>query len=206
MASLALPLKEQLKAGRQAAIAEFQAGGKPESLLAQLRHNVDIALTQAWQTYGMPSSSALVAVGGYGRGELFPQSDIDLLVLAGTSVKPSAPEALARFFALLWDAGLPVGHAVRTLDECTQAAADDLTVMTSLIEARPLVASPENASELLAAVSVDKVWPARAFFHAKREEFRQRHARFGDTATLELQAAQPRGVIARVHLPSEAFA
>ncbi|MCA0394566.1 MAG: [protein-PII] uridylyltransferase, partial [Proteobacteria bacterium] len=107
--------------------------------------------------------------------------------------------ALSRLFALLWDAGLPVGHAVRTLAECTQAA-DDLTVMTALLEARPLVASPEMAMRLADAVSADKVWPAREFFHAKREELRQRHARFGDTAdNLEPNIKEGPGGLRDIH-------
>ncbi|MET0718204.1 MAG: [protein-PII] uridylyltransferase, partial [Pseudoxanthomonas sp.] len=121
------------------------------------------------------------AVGGYGRGELFPQSDIDLLVLAEPDAQLAHGEALAAFVALLWDAGLPVGHAVRSAAQCTQAAAD-ITVLTAMLEARPLIATVEDMHALQVATAPNQVWPAREFFGAKREELRLRHARYDDTA------------------------
>lgn len=124
---------------------------------------------------------ALFAVGGYGRGELFPQSDIDLLVLADAEAQQRHADALSRFITLLWDAGLPVGHAVRSIAQCTEAAAD-ITVLTAMLEARPLMADIEHIHELQAAIAPSVVWPAREFFAAKREELRLRHARYGDTA------------------------
>src|SRR5690348_5060243 len=124
MASLALPLKGQLKAGREAAIAAFQAGGKPEALLAQLCHNVDAALTQAWQTYALPAGAALVAVGGYGRGELFPHSDVDVLILLESPPDAELQTKLEELVQLFWDMGLEIGHSIRTVDEClTESAA-----------------------------------------------------------------------------------
>ncbi len=124
---------------------------------------------------------ALFAVGGYGRGELFPQSDIDLLVLAEPDAQQHHAEALSRFITLLWDAGLPVGQAVRSPAQCTEAAAD-ITVLTAMLEARPLMADIEHVHALQAAITPSVVWPAREFFAAKREELRLRHARYGDTA------------------------
>ena len=101
------------------------------------RRIVDDALTRAWRRC-LPAGSglSLFAVGGYGRGELFPCSDIDVLVLGEPARQQAGHEALSRFFALLWDAGVPVSHAVRSPAECTQACADDQSVMTALIEAR----------------------------------------------------------------------
>ena len=179
VAALADALRTQ-----DAALAQrFDAEGDIERLLMARVIAVDGLVRQAWAR-SIPADAALslFAVGGYGRGELVPQSDIDLLVVAGDGTGQREHDALSRLFALLWDAGLPVGHAVRTLGECTQAAAGDLTVMTALLEARPLVATPDMAAELAAAVSADRVWPAREFFHAKRDELVRRHARFGDTA------------------------
>jgi len=161
----------------------FDADGDVERLLMARVIAVDGLVRQAWsRTIPTDADLTLFAVGGYGRGELFPRSDIDLLVVVGEHACEADTAALSRLFALLWDAGLPIGHAVRTLDECTRAAAEDITVMTSMIEARPLVAAPETAALLEEAVAVEQVWPAREFFAAKREELRQRHARFGDTA------------------------
>jgi [protein-PII] uridylyltransferase len=138
---------------------------------------------EAWsQCIADDAPLALFAVGGYGRGELYPQSDVDLLVLAETPAQAAQHDALARFFALLWDAGLQTGHAVRSADECTQAAREDITVLTALTEARPLIANEHDLRTLLRAIDTRHAWPAREYFIAKREEQRVRHARFGNTA------------------------
>ena len=188
--------------GQDASFAQrFDADGDIERLLMARVIAVDGLVRQAWSR-AIPADAglSLFAVGGYGRGELFPRSDVDLLVLVGDDAREGDIAALSRLFALLWDAGLPVGHAVRTLAECTAAAGDDLTVVTALIEARPLVATPERAATLAEAVGVDKVWPAREFFHAKREELRQRHARFGDTAdNLEPNIKEGPGGLRDIH-------
>ncbi|WP_303746931.1 [protein-PII] uridylyltransferase [Stenotrophomonas pigmentata] len=143
---------------------------------------VDQLIIEAWQRC-IPAGAglALFAVGGYGRGELFPRSDIDLLVLAETEVQQRHEAALARLFALLWDAGLPASHAVRSATQCVQAAADQ-TVLTALIEARPLVADATAQHGLARAIAPSLVWPPREYFLAKREELLARHQRFGDTA------------------------
>ena len=161
----------------------FDGGDDIDALLAARAQGVDAVVRAAWRRSIEDSAElALFAVGGYGRGELFPQSDIDLLVLAEPTAQSRHADALARFFALLWDAGLPVGHAVRSLAESTVAARDDITILTSLLEARPLAATEGDAARLAAAASPDLTWPPRDYFFAKREEQRQRHARFGDTS------------------------
>ncbi len=124
---------------------------------------------------------SLFAVGGYGRGELFPQSDVDLLVLAEPVAQRAWQAELARFVALLWDAGLAASPALRSARECTEAAADQ-TVLTALLEARPLVAGAAAVEALHEAILPSRIWPAQAFFEVKCEEQRQRHARFGDTS------------------------
>ena len=147
----------------------FDADEDIERLLMARVIAVDSLVRQAWaRTIPADADLTLFAVGGYGRGELFPRSDVDLLVVVGEEACEADTAALSRLFALLWDAGLPVGHAVRTLDECTAAAAGDVTVMTSLIEARPLVAAPEMAARLEDAVSVERVSSKDEFFAAKR--------------------------------------
>ena len=199
-AAWAATAAETLRAQDASFAQRFDAGGDIERLLMARVIAVDALVRQAWsRTIPADAALTLFAVGGYGRGELFPRSDVDLLVVVGDDARASDIAALSRLFALMWDAGLPVGHAVRTLAECTQAA-DDLTVMTALLEARPLVASPEMAARLADAVSVDKVWPSRAFFNAKREELRLRHARFGDTAdNLEPNIKEGPGGLRDIH-------
>ncbi len=161
----------------------FDAGEDIDRLLAERVNAVDGWVRQTWARC-IPSDAplALFAVGGYGRGELFPHSDIDVLALAEEGSQARHADALARLFALLWDAGLPVGHAVRSAAECTRAAADDLTVQTTLQEARPLLANLAEVRTLNDAISTARTWPPGEYFAAKREEQRARHARYGDTA------------------------
>ncbi len=162
--------------------ARFDAAEPADRLVAARARAVDALIREAW-TRCIPADAplALFAVGGYGRGELFPQSDIDLLVLAGPAAQQAHQPALARFLALLWDAGLAASQAVRSLAQCTEAAADQ-SVLTALLEARPLAAAEADAARLQEAIAPERVWPARAYFDAKIAEQHQRHARFGDTS------------------------
>jgi [protein-PII] uridylyltransferase len=180
MASLALTLKEQLKTDRQSVIAAFQADGKPEKLLANLRTSVDNALTLAWEGFALPSSAALVAVGGYGRGELFPHSDVDVLILLDAAPDPDMQSKLEELVQTFWDMGLEIGHSIRTVEECIAESAADITVQTSLLEAR-LITGNRKLFEFLEDRCKAAMDP-RAFFQAKVLEMRQRHAKYEDTA------------------------
>lgn len=160
----------------------FDQGDDIERLIALRARAADHLMRLAWQRC-MPEGCglSLFAVGGYGRGELFPRSDIDVLVLGQSDAQHAHEGALARLFALLWDCGLPVSHAVRSIEQCQQAAADQ-TVLTALIEARPVAAADAQRRPLAQAINDSTLWPPRAFFLAKLEELRARHERFGDTA------------------------
>ncbi|MEN3365630.1 MAG: [protein-PII] uridylyltransferase [Burkholderiales bacterium] len=179
MASLALTLKEQLKAGRQATIAAFQEDGKPEKLLIELRKGVDAALTQAWKTSGLPTSAALVAVGGYGRGELFPHSDVDVLILLESAPDAALRRKLEELVQLFWDLGLEIGHSIRTIEECLTESAADITVQTSLLEARLVTGNRKLFRSL--QERCDAAIDPQAFFQAKTLEMRQRHVKYEDT-------------------------
>lgn len=118
----------------------FDQGDNIERLLALRARAADHLIRLAWQRcLPVESGLSLFAVGGYGRGELFPRSDIDLLVFGGPPAQLAHEAALARLFALLWDCGLAVSHAVRSASQCREAATDQ-TVLTALIEARPILA------------------------------------------------------------------
>ncbi|KRB91482.1 [protein-PII] uridylyltransferase [Noviherbaspirillum sp. Root189] len=179
MATLALTLKEQLKSERQAAIVAFQAEGKPEKLLVRLRQNVDAALIHACQTIGLPTSAALVAVGGYGRGELFPHSDVDVLILLESPADEALRSKLEELVQLFWDIGLEIGHSIRTVDECLSESAADITVQTSLLEAR-LITGNRKLFQFLRERCNAAINP-QAFFQAKTLEMRQRHVKYEDT-------------------------
>ncbi|OHV96265.1 protein-PII uridylyltransferase [Janthinobacterium lividum] len=173
-------LKQQLKADRQVVIAAFQADGKPEKLLRSLRHSVDGVLARAWQEAGLPPGTALVGVGGYGRGELFPYSDVDLLILLQQSPDAATQEKLEELVQLLWDLGLEIGHSIRTVEECMVESKADITVQTSLLEARLVCGNADLFAQL--QQRYETAMDPQAFFQAKTAEMRQRHAKYEDTA------------------------
>ncbi|WP_229219189.1 [protein-PII] uridylyltransferase [Duganella sp. BJB1802] len=173
-------LKRQLKADRQVVIAGFQADGMPEKLLRSLRQSVDAVLTTAWHEARLPANTALVGVGGYGRGELFPYSDVDLLILLERAPDADTTAKLEELVQLLWDLGLEIGHSIRTVDECLSESAADITVQTSLLEARLIVGDEPLFQQLQQRYQA--AMDPRAFYHAKVLEMRQRHAKYEDTA------------------------
>ncbi|WP_102796603.1 [protein-PII] uridylyltransferase [Bowmanella denitrificans] len=145
---------------------------------------VDALLRQAWQLLELDKIKdlSLVAVGGYGRGQLQPYSDVDLLLL---SQKPPAEEVktkLGSFITLLWDIGLDIGQAVRTISETIKLAKQDITIATNLIEARLLSGSHTTFEQLQQKVQGKGFWNSKDFFLAKYEEQIQRHAKFNGTS------------------------
>jgi [protein-PII] uridylyltransferase len=201
-AAWAADARAALAADDAAFAARFDAGEDIDRLLAARTRAVDACVRSAWERCvgGSPEDIGLFAVGGYGRGELFPHSDIDLLVLAAPEAQQARHGLLARFFALLWDAGLPVGHAVRSAAECSEAAAADITVLTAMLEARPLQTNAAEVARLQAAIAPGHAWPPHAYFLAKREEQRARHARYDDTAdNLEPNLKEGPGGLRDVH-------
>jgi [protein-PII] uridylyltransferase len=126
---------------------------------------------------------SLVAVGGYGRGELHPNSDVDLLILLGDDIGPSIPSGeIEAFVQLLWDAGFYLGHSVRTVQECGEGALEDVVTATTLMESRLLTGSMKLLDRMLEATSSSQIWGGREFFEAKFEEQQKRHERYHDTA------------------------
>ncbi|MDA3921471.1 MAG: [protein-PII] uridylyltransferase [Salinisphaera sp.] len=143
---------------------------------------VDAVLVHAWNTLVDAQNACLVAVGGYGRNELLPQSDIDLLILYRPGMLDDIGPSLEAFLTYLWDLGLEIGHSVRSPDECAELAADDVSIMTNLMESRTLAGDPALFATMRAATSVEHIWPSADFFNAKVEEQNARHARFDETA------------------------
>jgi len=128
------------------------------------------------------SQLALCAVGGYGRRELFPYSDIDIVLILNSEKSAELQNALAGFFSFLWDIGLKPSLSVRTIEECVEAAQLDQTIMTSLMEIRLIIGSTILFEALKAEITPDKVWPADQFFMAKMQEQHQRYLKYHDTA------------------------
>jgi [protein-PII] uridylyltransferase len=175
--------KSCLKRGASQLEAAFLAGSPVEPLVSGRARLVDEVLLRAWARHiGQPGELSLVAVGGYGRGELHPASDIDVMVLAPQSGANPWRERLEMFFTFLWDIGLEVGQSVRTVAQCEQEAAADVTVATTLMESRLLTGSAEQLVEMQARTAPDRIWPSAEFFAAKRKEQLERHHRYHDTA------------------------
>ena len=159
----------------------FRAGAEAGELVRMRAHFIDALLEALWdRSEWRDAELALVAVGGYGRGELHPHSDVDILVLLGDNSE-SCREQLESFLTLLWDIGLDIGHSVRTVKECTKAAAADITVFTNLMETRVLRGEADLMEQVQALTGPDRMWPSADFFRAKLEEQRVRHTKFADT-------------------------
>ncbi|MDA8350827.1 MAG: DUF294 nucleotidyltransferase-like domain-containing protein, partial [Pseudomonadota bacterium] len=177
-------LRELLAEAHEQLKTRFFADEPIETLVQARAVLIDRVLQALWAAHlGAPEHSwALVAVGGYGRGELLPCSDIDLLLLVRSAPQGEARGALERLLALFWDIGLEVGHSVRTVEECLEQSAADVGVMTTLIEARLLAGDAALYAELRAALAPEHLWPVREFFEAKVREQSERHLKANDTA------------------------
>jgi len=167
-----------IRARRQELKDRYFARPDPRRTLAMHALLVDQLLQRLWGESMAQTPFALVAVGGYGRGALFPHSDVDVLVLLPDGHKPDA--TVEKFIGALWDSGLEPGSSVRTVSECVEEAAKDVTVDTSLIEARHVAGNASLVAELEGRLRARR--DVRAFFDAKFQEQKRRHARFQEAA------------------------
>ncbi|HTI16682.1 MAG TPA: [protein-PII] uridylyltransferase [Trinickia sp.] len=174
-----MSLKADYRDAKTALLARFKTASNVDAAMRSLARVTDDALRRAWLGCEMPASLVLVAVGGYGRGELAPFSDIDILVLLPEPPEPALEAQIERFIGLAWDLGLEIGSSVRTVNECIDEAERDVTVRTSLIEARRIVGSTTLFQRF--TLQLNETFDARAFFQAKLLEMRQRHAKFQDS-------------------------
>ena len=176
--------RSQLKSGRAALRTAFHARADTPRLLREHARLVDGVVANVWSELGAPAEATLVGVGGYGRGQLFPHSDVDVLILLPSALDAAGTAFVERFLGALWDIGLEIGHSVRTIAECTAEMAADATIKTSLLEhrwvagARPLYRAFGRA--FVAALDVP------SFYEAKMLEQQQRHFKYQD-ATYNLE-------------------
>ncbi|NOZ37134.1 MAG: [protein-PII] uridylyltransferase, partial [Gammaproteobacteria bacterium] len=179
-----LPLfRQTLKSAAQTLKELFLAGRVATELVLARAHLVDLLIVRAWQLYfdANDQDIALVAVGGYGRHELHPGSDIDVLILLRDSDEPYK-DAIGNFLLFLWDIGLEIGHSVRNIAECAEEAAHDITVATNIQEAR-LLTGPQDLFAALAELNApDRIWPGPDYFRVKLEEQNTRHLKYHETA------------------------
>ncbi|WP_215782525.1 [protein-PII] uridylyltransferase [Paludibacterium sp. B53371] len=182
--ALARQWRNDLKARRQVLADEYCQHHDPQIYLSRHADEVDAAIRQLWHSLSLGEEAALIAVGGYGRGQLFPCSDIDVLILLPDDARPELTETVTRLIGLMWDIGLEVGHSVRTHAECLRESAADITIETNLLEQR-LIAGNRQAFDAL-SLALENQRDPLAFYEGKTLEQQQRHNRFfGVTNNLE---------------------
>ena len=172
-------LKADVQTERAALQAKFQRSADGALVLREHRRLVDRVLREMWRRLRLPGSLALLAVGGYGRGELYPHSDIDVLVLLQEPPSASLVSTIEDLVGRLWDTGLELSHSVRTVAQCVEEATKDVTVMTSLLEARLLAGNRGLFARFIRARR--ECLDHQIFFKAKRLEQEQRHTKFQDS-------------------------
>ena len=185
LASLSEPVawREFLRQAHEELKQRFFAEEPVEDLVHARAALIDAALRAAWARHCAAHADwALVAVGGYGRGELHPASDIDILLLVPGAPDAAGSAAVERLVTFLWDIGLEVGHSVRTVAQCAEESVGNVSVMTTLLESRLLAGSAALLAAMRTALSPERIWPVKQFFEAKVHEQTERHLKANDTA------------------------
>lgn len=204
---------------RQQIYNEFDQGVAVHKLIHDTSHLIDQVLEFCFIHFignSKQCNCALVAVGGFGRSELAPGSDIDLMILLDRKASKAQQHQLSTFLTFLWDIGLEVGHSVRTIRDCVRVGKADVTVMTNMLESRLIYGDEKLYQKYQLAISPKKMWSSRKFFEAKLKEQHDRHLRFNDTAyNLEpnikegpggLRDIQIIGWVAKRHFGAQSFA
>ena len=191
-------LRQTLAQSQSELAAAYLAQPDAKSYLRARSDLVDRILTALWSHSGMPSSSALIAVGGYGRNELYPYSDIDVLIALDEAPSPELERQLETLISQFWDLGLAIGHSVRTIDECISAANSDVTVQTALLESRLICGNKTLESRLQKAIA--DAMSSEQFIAAKLAEQEERHLRHAFTAfSLEPNVKESPGGLRDLH-------
>ena len=176
--------KKHIESYSQELVRQFDPHQPVNKLISSKAKFIDNLLTTCWNHFLTPLENelSLIAVGGYGRNELFPHSDIDILILLSDDKDLEFQAALSQFNTFLWDIGLKPGLSTRTIDECMEMAAKDQTVLTGLLELRLICGNSSLFDTLKKQVRSDKIWSSEQYFSAKLEEQIQRHTKYHDTA------------------------
>ena len=161
--------------------SRFLEGEQVSTLIYERAAFIDRILMHAWNQFPWDDNVALLAVGGYGRGELHPHSDIDLLILLKKSNTKPYKDSIERFLTFLWDIQLKIGQSVRSVGQCVDEAKADITVATNLMECRTLTGNPALRQLTIKKTGPAKIWPSAAFFRAKWDEQIDRHRKHGYT-------------------------
>ncbi|HWV18299.1 MAG TPA: [protein-PII] uridylyltransferase [Rhodocyclaceae bacterium] len=192
-------LRCQLQTSQKALREHYESSANARAMLHGRAKLVDGVLQTLWHAANLPSGYALVAVGGYGRGELYPASDVDILILVPDDADPASEALLEQLIGQFWDIGLEIGHSVRSIGDCLREAADDITVQTTLLEARFLAGNRKHYQQFSNA-HAEALTPAD-FFKAKQLEQAERYARFNDTPyNLEPNCKESPGGLRDLHV------
>jgi [protein-PII] uridylyltransferase len=192
-------LRSHIKQEQAALEASFFEHETPAHLLKKHAQLIDKLLKQIWIQANIDKDVALIAVGGYGRGELFPYSDIDLLILLPPNHADKQNTKIEQLIGKLWDIGLNVGHSVRTLEECVTEAAQEVTIQTTMLESRLIAGKIADYQAFVTAMNT--AMQPDHFFAAKFKEQDNRHAKFNDTAySLEPNIKESPGGLRDLHM------
>ncbi len=174
--------KQCIKDARAHLDERFRAGEKVDILIGDLSWFIDQILTEVWCRYSFSTADdiSLLAVGGYGRGELHPYSDIDIQILLKRGNQNRYREEIVAFLTFLWDINLEVGQSVRSISENLKEAAKDITVATALLESRTIYGNPELHAQVMSKLTYKNVWKHRRFYAAKKAEQQDRHRKHDD--------------------------
>lgn len=180
--NIANSLSNALKVASEELNSRYKQNLSITGIVTDRARAVDQIISLAWnaQTWADSNDICLVAVGGYGRGELLPHSDIDLLILTRKDDTKKHKDSISQFLTLLWDIGLQVGQSVRSVAQCVSEAKLDITVATALMESRVLIGPEPLYERMIAATSDSKVWPIKMFVQAKIDEQKARHVKYHD--------------------------
>ena len=190
--------KDSLKSGQETLEQNYLNDKNADKLLKGHAKLIDSLLVDVWRNAEVSQDVTLLAVGGYGRGGLFPYSDIDLLILVPESISDQANQALEQLIGFFWDLGLNIGHSVRSISQCVNEASSDATIQTNLLEARYISGNKQQYTRFQQTIK-DNLNPS-AFLEAKIEEQQQRHRRHNDTGyNLEPNIKESPGALRDLH-------
>ena len=193
--------RDALSAAKNHFDNRFLEGEDARALVNEASQFADVLLWYAWHQYDWDENVSLVAVGGYGRGELHPHSDIDLLILMRKDFSKEYRERIEMFITFLWDIQLKIGHSVRSISQCIDEAKSDISVATNLMETRLVCGNSDLLQLMLKKTGPKKLWRSAKFYKGKIDEQIARHHKHQDTEyNLEPNLKEAPGGLRDIHL------